>query len=117
MTTEAISNARSVLQEEEDGVSVPLILSSVDDEIRWRESTLRAKMSYIIMSLFAGSNFLVYILIFILLKIDSHHIGVTPGYLRVVSENTIIAVIGGTVVQLGAIALSLSKWLFPSRDN
>jgi hypothetical protein len=87
--------------------------------IEQEEWLLRKEITQKIINSFIIVNVVVLLLIFIMFVVDtcliSHQV-IKSGE-RLITEKIIITVIGATTVQFGAIAVSISTWLFKKKPN
>ena len=90
---------------------------SVQDRLRIGESTLRNELARKIIRTFVAVNSAVLLLIIAFGVSDTIlvvHKFVGPNE-RLITTQILLAIIGATTVQLGAIAITLSNWLFPKQ--
>jgi hypothetical protein len=89
---------------------------SVHDEIAMDQWQLRKQMIQNVMTTFKWVNLFVVVGVIVVFTVDQVVVfrKLGPVEFRIINSNVIIALIGGTTVQLGAIALAVSRWLFPS---
>ena len=90
---------------------------TVRERLDIEEWELRKTITTSIMNRFVTVNVSVLIIIAIIYIIDLFYIFhkvITPAD-RVITSNIIIAIIGATTVQFGAIAFAISQWLFPKK--
>jgi|ERR1044072_4753183 hypothetical protein len=87
---------------------------SVHERIDAEEWRLRRDIAKKIVSLFTAVNILVIVLIASIYVTETFFI--VRGFLRhdekIVNSQVIVAIVGATTIQLGAIAWTLSRWLF-----
>ncbi len=78
----------------------------------------RKRVSGIIVGAFRTINVIILIMVSLMFLIESVLVYNLPSpYVRVVDSKTIMALIGATTVQFGAIALGVSNWLFPRKRS
>ena len=90
---------------------------TVKDRLDIAESELRRDLARTIMRWFVRVNVAVLLLLAVVYGAEALFVWgklISPSE-RIIGQNVLLAVIAGTTAQLGAIALSISKWLFPQR--
>ncbi len=88
---------------------------TVDEKIAIGKSELQEKIAKKIINTFLIVDLVVLIVILCSMYLDQQNIA-TSGYNPIFTSKVLMALIAGTVVQLGTISLTLSKWLFPKDD-
>jgi hypothetical protein len=92
---------------------------SFRESLDLKESELRREIASKVMSTFLTINGAVFL--FVLLVFIADVFLIAKGRLssadRSVDAKVIISIVGATTIQLGAIAFSLSQWLFPKHDK
>jgi hypothetical protein len=91
---------------------------SVRDHIDVEELELRKTISKVIVGSFVFINLIVLIMISAIYAIDTFliHSKTLDHDGRLVTSNVLLSIIGATTVQLGAIAIAISYWLFPKKN-
>ena len=97
------------------------VIESLESQLSFKEHLdreqwiLRKKLASSIMSTFLWINGTVLLLIVGMYVADCIFLsnGVIKSSERVIGANVIMSIVGATTIQLGAIAASLSRWLFP----
>jgi len=92
---------------------------SVDDELKTREADLREWLASKVVPAFLWANGLTLGALGVLVLLDEVNIGlrlVTPAD-RIIDSRVIMALLGATTVQVGAIAAIIARSLFPSRSG
>ena len=84
-----------------------LVPVTVDEHIAISDATLREQMTNKLIRLFVGSNIVVLLLVIVVFVADIIR------NTSIINTNVIMALIGATTVQLGAIMVSISAYLFP----
>jgi hypothetical protein len=90
-----------------------------EDELRKREADLRDWMAKVVIPVFLWANGLTLGAIALLVGLDEVNIGldwIAPGD-RIISAQVIMAMLGATTVQVGAIAVLIARYLFPGRPS
>jgi hypothetical protein len=84
-----------------------------------QESELRRVIASNIITTFCWINGAVFLFILLVFISDAYFIakGILPSSDRSIDSKVIISMIGATTIQLGAIAFSLSQWLFPKNER
>ncbi|MCW8091594.1 hypothetical protein [Alteromonas sp. ASW11-130] len=88
-------------------------------EILRNEAELRKNAAEDILNLFRKANLFVlgFLIILLIVDISLIYAGEASVEDRIVNEKVVMSLIGATVIQLGTIMISLSKYLFPTSDN
>lgn len=108
---------------EGNGIRVSLALKerefNIEDEIALRELQLRINTAERILKLFTIANGFVLAFLVVLLLADWILIGkgVATVDQRVVDREVLMALLGATTVQVGAIMFSISAYLFPKKQD
>jgi hypothetical protein len=100
------------LSEEVDQVGI-----SVADHVALQDANLRKWMVDRVVPAFLKANGLTLIALAVLVVLDEINIAshlIAPGD-RIITEKVIMALLGATTVQVGAIAALIARYLFPSR--
>ena len=90
---------------------------SVADQVTLRDADLRKWMAETVMPAFRLANGLTLAVVAVLLVLDEIEIWfrvITPAE-RIITSQVIMALLGATTVQVGAIAYLIARYLFPSR--
>jgi hypothetical protein len=90
---------------------------SVTDQIALQDADLRKWMADRIVPAFLKANGLTLAAVAVLVVLDEINIAshlIAPGD-RIITEKVIMALLGATTVQVGAIAALIARYLFPSR--
>jgi spore maturation protein SpmA len=100
------------------------IVSNIEKDLSFREHldlqewNLRRNLATTIMNTFLTINGTVLALVIIMYISDTVFLakGIIQSSDRIIETKVIISIIGATTIQLGAIALALSQWLFPKNE-
>ena len=90
---------------------------SVTDQIALQDADLRKWMVDRVVPAFLKANGLTLIALAVLVVLDEINIAshlIAPGD-RIITERVIMALLGSTTVQVGAIAALIARYLYPSR--
>jgi hypothetical protein len=90
---------------------------SVTDQIALQDADLRKWMADLVVPAFLKANGLTLAAVAVLVVLDEINIAshlIAPGD-RIITEKVIMALLGATTVQVGAIAALIARYLFPSR--
>jgi hypothetical protein len=90
---------------------------SVTDQIALQDADLRKWMADRVVPAFLKANGLTLAAVAVLVVLDEINIAshlIAPGD-RIITEKVIMALLGATTVQVGAIAALIARYLFPSR--
>ena len=90
---------------------------SVTDQIALQDADLRKWMADLVVPAFLKANGLTLAAVAALVVLDEINIAshlIAPGD-RIITEKVIMALLGATTVQVGAIAALIARYLFPSR--
>jgi hypothetical protein len=90
---------------------------SVADHVALQDANLRKWMVDRVVPAFLKANGLTLIALAVLVVLDEINIAshlIAPGD-RIITEKVIMALLGATTVQVGAIAALIARYLFPSR--
>ena len=90
---------------------------SVTDQIALQDADLRKWMADRVVPAFLKANGLTLAAVAVLVVLDEINIAshlIAPGD-RIITEKVIMAVLGATTVQVGAVAALIARYLFPSR--
>ncbi len=111
MSGEATTLRPTSLDREADRASL-----SVQEQIDLKNADNRKRISEQITTAFIKANFVVLCLLGVFISIDTVLIvnGVIAPPDRVITSDVVMAVIGATTVQLGALVLLMGKYVFPS---
>ncbi|MDH3790309.1 MAG: hypothetical protein OEU09_01720 [Rhodospirillales bacterium] len=92
---------------------------NVEDEIALRELQLRITTAERILKLFTIANGFVLAFVIVLLLADWFLIGKGLAKVdqRVVDKEVLMALLGATTIQVGAIMFSISAYLFPKKQD
>ena len=92
---------------------------NVEDEIALRELQLRITTAERILKLFTIANGFVLAFVVVLLLADWFLIGrgLAKVDQRVVDKEVLMALLGATTIQVGAIMFSISAYLFPKKQD
>jgi len=92
---------------------------TVRERIDLAELQLRSEIARRIIRQFLKVNGYVLAFIAVLFLIDEFNLytKTVDASSRIITANVIMAVIGATTVQFGAIAFAVSQWLFPKHEN
>jgi hypothetical protein len=91
---------------------------SIDDQIKQRDADLRDWMAKVIIPAFVKANGWTLAVIGALVLLDEANIvfrGMAPAD-RIIGSQVIMALLGATTVQVGAIAAIIARYLFPGRS-
>jgi hypothetical protein len=91
---------------------------SVEDRIALRTQFLREWVAGGIMVLFVAANVVTLIVVERLVRLDQSNIAghlITPAD-RIITNQVVMALLGATAVQVGAIAVIIARYLFPGRQ-
>ena len=89
---------------------------TVDEEIALTDSRVRTRVTYVIVAAFVLSNVLTLAGVAYIFRADDVDIvakAITADR-RVITSNVVMTIVGATTVQLGALALIMGKYLFPT---
>jgi hypothetical protein len=103
------------LSEEVDRVIGP---QTFEDELRKRDADLRDWMAKVVIPAFLWANGLTLGAVALLVGLDELNIAwdwIAAGD-RIISAQVIMALLGATTVQVGAIAVVIARYLFPGRQ-
>lgn len=92
---------------------------SVDDEIKLGDAQLRQWMTNRVVRAFGLANGVTLAALGVLVVLDEINIWlhlIVPGD-RIVTPHVIMALLGATTVQVGAITVIISRYLFPGRSR
>lgn len=92
---------------------------SVDDQIKKQDADLREWMANRVVPSFLWANGLTLGALAILVVLDEVNIGlrlIAPGD-RIITGQVFMALLGATTVQVGAIAVIITRYLFPDRSH
>jgi hypothetical protein len=90
---------------------------SVTDQIALQDADLRKWMADRVVPAFLKANGLTLAAVAVLVVLDEINVAshlIAPGD-RIITEKVIMALLGATTVQVGAIAALIARYLFPSR--
>ena len=89
---------------------------SVGEQIALTDSRIRQHVSYVIAGTFVLANILTLFGIAYVFRVDNANIAghVIDAGGRVITPNVIVALVSGTTVQLGALALTMGRYLYPA---
>jgi hypothetical protein len=92
---------------------------SVADRVTLRDADLREWMANRVVPAFLKANGWTLIVLAVLVALDEVNLvlHLVPAGERIVSEKVIMALLGATTVQVGAIALAIARYLFPGRPR
>jgi hypothetical protein len=93
------------------------LFGTIDDTIRLDNQQLRRWIGTRVVRTFIGANVLTLGVIGILAWLDQHNLEhgfITPAD-RIINHQVIIALLGATTVQVGAITVIIARNLFPTR--
>lgn len=92
---------------------------SIRDRLDWKEGQLRDDIAKKITKAFIIVNLGVLILVLLGAILDHWFIAnqLIKGTERLVTTPLLMSVVGATTVQLGAVALAMSNWLFPKSKH
>lgn len=102
------------------GMAVPLSTfegpATVAESIALTDARVRAHISYAIAGAFVLANILTLAGVAYIFHEDNVNIvsGIMTKADRVVTPNVVMTIIGATTIQLGALALTMSKYLYPT---
>jgi hypothetical protein len=98
-------------------ISVHERIALRDQGLRERDQGLRDWMAKVVVPAFLKANGLTLAAVAVLVVLDEINITshlIAPGD-RIITEKVIMALLGATTVQVGAIAALIARYLFPSR--
>jgi hypothetical protein len=113
---DATGVVRVSLNQEVDRVVGP---QTFDDQLRKQDADLREWMARFVIPAFLKANVVALGAITVLAGLDQFNIAwhlITPGE-RIIGGQVIMALLGATTVQVGAIAALIARYLFPGRQT
>jgi hypothetical protein len=102
---------------EERGYSIEEQIALHHADLRQQDADLRKWMADRVVPAFLKANFLTLAALAVLVVLDEANIAchlIAPGD-RIITEKVIMALLGATTVQVGAIAALIARYLFPGR--
>jgi hypothetical protein len=90
---------------------------SVSDQVTLQDAALRDWMAKFVIPAFLMANVLTLVALAVLVVLDEANIAyhlIAPGD-RIITDKVIMALLGATTVQVGAIAALIARYLFPGR--
>lgn len=100
---------------DQQGLSVQ---PTVPEQIALRDQSLREWMAKVVIPAFLKANGWTLAALGALVVLDEFNVGfhlIAPGN-RIITDKVIMALLGATTVQVGAIAYAIARYLFPGRQ-